>query len=321
MRSMPATAASCEKQAIALARAAAPSRLTRSCSPASSTIAAASAPLSPGRHDDARLPVGDDLRQPTDAGDDRCPAALGGLERDHPEPFATGRDDDDRAPLVERRHRSDAAEEGDALGRRRAKLAGERAVAGDLERELGDLLTGECKRLQQDVETLDRDQPAHGEEPRLGRGWRRLGTHLDAVVDDGERRAVETLGGGEVVGETGGDRDLPMCQPPDRPIGGCEESVRAELVEAVLRADADWIARERGGRKPEQVGVHEVGVHDRRVRAHELGKGERVEVEAKPALLDRDAARSQPRDELRRTRFALVQHEHAGIPAPRTERG
>src|SRR5205814_4949686 len=127
------------------------------------------------------------------------------------------------------------------------------------------------ERTQQDDVALDRDQPADAQQPRHATRIRtRLAVRLDAVVDDLEARAVEPLDLLEIAGEAPRDRDVGVGEARDRAVAEREAAVLAELVEAVLRRDADRHTRERTGQLAVDVGVDEVRVEDRRPGAREI---------------------------------------------------
>jgi len=56
-------------------------------------------------------------------------------------------------------------------------------------------------------------------------------------MDDLEGGGVEPLVLREVPGESGGDRDVDVGEPGDRPVGRRERPSVAERVEPVLRRD------------------------------------------------------------------------------------
>ena len=103
--------------------------------------------------------------------DDRRTPALLRLQRDHPEPLAARwHHDDRRSARTAAETRRHMAEEDDAVGCPRAQLEAQRAGSGDLQREPGTSRPRRRERPQQHVESLDLDQPADGEQPRLVAG-------------------------------------------------------------------------------------------------------------------------------------------------------
>jgi len=115
-------------------------------------------------------------------------------------------------------------------------------------------------------------------------------------VDDREGAGRKAFGLLEVAREPAGDRDLPRRQPRNGSVGGRDGPAGAELVEAVLAADAHRHARERRGRQPVEVGVEEVRVHDLRPvppdRRDEPAERARVGVAAQAQALHRHVPRT-----------------------------
>ena len=140
------------------------------------------------------------------------------------------------------------------------------------------------ERAQQDDVALDRDQPADAEQPRHVAGVRRgLAVRVDAVVDDLERLVVEALDVLEVAREPARDRDVHVREARERAVGEPEVRRLAELVEAVLRREAQRHARDGAGEQPVRVGVHEMRVQDRRPHAHEVrGRAGRTRPDRSP---------------------------------------
>ena len=98
----------------------------------------------------------------------------------------------------------------------------------------------------------------------------RLAVGVDAVVDDLEALVVEALHILEIPREAARDRYVHVREARERPVGETEIRRLAELVEPVLRREAQRHARDRAGEKPVRIGVHEVGVQDRRTLAHQI---------------------------------------------------
>ena len=114
---------------------------------------------------------------------------------------------------------------------------------------------------------LDRDQTPDDDEPRRTRQRQRWKAGLDPVVDDLEGVGVEPFALGEIAGEPGGDRDVDVREPSDRPVAKAEEATVAKRVEPVLRADADGDTGERPREEAVEVGMDEVRVEDVRAMA------------------------------------------------------
>jgi len=140
-------------------------------------------------------------------------------------------------------------------------------------------------------------------------------------VHDRERRAVEALGGGEVVGQAGGDRDLSVREAGCGAVGPRDEPVPAELVEAVLGRDAQRDTRGGAGGEPEQVGVDEMSVEDVRPASQQSRRHGRIEVEPHAPRLRRHSGSAHPLDELGRPWLALVQHDDARVEPARPQPG
>ena len=171
---------------------------------------------------------------------------------------------------------------------------------------------------------LDRDQPADAEQARrVARVRRRLAVGVDAVVDDLEALAVESLDVLEIAREPARDRDVHVRERRDGAVGETEVRRLAELVEAVLRREAHRHARRGSGEQPVRLGVHEMRVEDRRAHAHEVrdepDERDRVDVGAQRNRVERNAARRQRARELPRARLVLVQHQHPDVPAALAE--
>ena len=73
---------------------------------------------------------------------------------------------------------------------------------------------------------------------------RRLAVRRDPVVDDLEALLVEALRLRQVAREAARDRDVHVREAGDGPVAERERAALAELVEAVLRGEADGHARE-----------------------------------------------------------------------------
>ncbi len=170
---------------------------------------------------------------------------------------------------------------------------------------------------------LDRDQPTHDHERgALGRRSRRL-AWLDPVVHDLERPGSEPLRLLEVAREPARDRDVDIGQARNRPVGSRERARRAELVEAVLGADAHRHPRQPRRCEAVEVGVHEVGVDDRRVLladcAQDPTERQRTRRVADAHALERDAHLLHPAGELPGSRLVLVEQKEPDIPAALSE--
>ncbi len=181
-------------------------------------------------------------------------------------------------------------------------------------RQLGHIGPRELECAQQDVEPLDRNQPADRDEPRGGRCGRRLRSGFDAVVDNGEGVRGKTFGLDEVPREPVRDRDLRMGEARRGAVGGSDEGTRAELIEPVLRADSHRNTRERACWETKHVRVHEMCVENRRPLQGEPSRNGWVEVEAHSPKLRRHGPRAHRFGELIGAGLALMQHEHARVP-------
>src|SRR5437667_5031787 len=116
--------------------------------------------------------------------------------------------------------------------------------------------------------SLDRDQPPDTEKARLGaRVGARAIPRRDPVVDDDEPLLVEALGLREVMREALRDRDVDVRKRAHGSVGKPEEAPLAELVEAVLRREAERNAGHRARELPVHVCVYEMGVQDPRLTA------------------------------------------------------
>src|SRR5581483_7262096 len=161
-----------------------------------------------GLDEHPRLAVAHDLAEPADCRGDDGAGAFHRLEGDHAEAFAHRRDNDDGRALDRALYRRHVPEEADRvadaeLARERAQRRLERAAAGDVEPEPGQLLLRLGERAQQHDVALDRDEAADAEQARLAtvvRGGLAVG--IDAVVDDLETLPVEPLDLLEVARET-----------------------------------------------------------------------------------------------------------------------
>ena len=201
----------------------------------------------------------------------------------------------------------------------------ERAASGDVEAEVGELAPGERERAQQDDVPLDRDQAPDAKEPEpLAVIRRRLRPGLDPVVDDLERLLVEAFDVGEVAREPPRDRDVHRRELADGAVGHGEPLALAELVEAVLRRDADGDAGRRAGGQAVDVGMDEVRVQDRGPRAREVAgeaaERDRVDVAPDRERVERHAALPKRAGEVPRTRLMLVEHQEADVPAALAQR-
>ena len=171
---------------------------------------------------------------------------------------------------------------------------------------------------------LDGDEAADAEETRLGSlVRRRRPVRRDPVVDDLEVLLLEALRVGEVLREPLRDRDVDVRERSDRPVGEPEPAALAELVEAVLRRQAQRYASQRArelaiGVRVDQMRVQDARAHASEVRSH-LAEGDRVDVGAEADVVERDAARAERVGELPRSRLVLVQHEEADVPAALAE--
>ena len=126
-------------------------------------IASASCSTSDGGDEQAGAAVLHDLGKPADGARDHGPPALHRLERDHPEALAERRHDDDLRALEDLTDALDVTEERDDVveaepAHRRAEVGLERAVAGDLERDAGEVAPSGGERVEEHVVPLDRDQ-------------------------------------------------------------------------------------------------------------------------------------------------------------------
>ena len=105
----------------------------------------------------------------------------------------------------------------------------------------------------------------------------------------------------------------------DGPVGEREAASLPELVEAVLRAEAERDPRERARHLPVDVGVHEVRVQERRPVADEVARqaqeGDRVDVGPERNRVERHAAPLELARELPGAGLVLVEHEHPDVPA------
>ena len=191
---MPEVACSGVNDSTARSRPASPIVAARGRSDASSTMRLGERLGVAGRNDETGLPVLDDLGQPADRARDHRTAALHRLERDHPEPLAERRDDDDRRLLDRPLHRRHEAEEAHGvvqpeLAHVRLQRGLERAVARDVEDELRDAQPRLRERTHEDEVALDRDEAADAEDTRHGPGVRLDAVpRRDPVVDDLEVR-------------------------------------------------------------------------------------------------------------------------------------
>ena len=161
----------------------------------------------PGRNEETRDAVLDELAQTADLGRNHRSCALHRLERDHAETFAHRGDDDDRGVLDRLLHRRDVAQETDRVPELELHCKGaqrrlQRTPSRDVELQVRNSAARCRERSQQHDVTLDRDQTTDAEQHRHGPG---VGTRrtvgLDAVVNDLEARAVEALHLFEVTGE------------------------------------------------------------------------------------------------------------------------
>ena len=136
-------------------------------------------------------------------------------------------------------------------------------------------------------------RPTHRRCGRAPRVRRRLAARRDPVVDDLEAVLVEALRLGEVVRQALRDRDVEVREAGDSPVGKRERAPLAELVEAVLRRDADRNRRQGACHQPVRVRVNEMRMQDvgplagevarqphERDRVDVAGDGDRVEVDA-----------------------------------------
>jgi hypothetical protein len=206
------------------------------------------------------------------------------------------------------------------------QLLGQRAqgrlqgpTPGDVELKPRHLPPRLRERAQQHDVSLDRNQPPDTEQSRLIAAIRlRRAVGVDAVVDDLEARAVETLDLLEVAGETTRDGNVRVRKARNRAVAQGETAVLAELVEAVLRRDAHRDTGERPGQLPVDVGVHEMGVQDARTASCEVPgepqERDRIHVRGKRDRIERNAARRQLAGEIPRTRLVLVQHQETHVP-------
>ena len=162
-------------------------------------------------------------------------------------------------------------------------------------------------------------RPTHSKPGHVTRVRPRLAVRLDPVVHDLEARAVEALDLLEVACEPARDGDVRVRETGNRAIAECEAAVLPELVEAVLRRNADRDAGQRTGELAVNVGVHEVRVQDPGSRACEITRnaeeGDRVDVGGERDRVERDAAGAQLAREVPRARLVLVQHQEAHVPA------
>ena len=92
----------------------------------------------------------------------------------------------------------------------------------------------------------------------------RLAVRVDPVVHDLEALVVEALDVLEIAREPARDRDVDVREARERTVGEPEVRGLAELVEPVLRREAERDAGDRTREETVRVGVHEVRVQDRR---------------------------------------------------------
>ncbi len=109
----------------------------------------------------------------------------------------------------------------------------------------------------------------------------------------------------------------------DKAVGKGEAPVLAELVEAVLRADARGDAGEGSGQLAVDVCMDEVRVQQRRAPAREVPRqpeeGERIHVGSQANGVQGHVLLAQCTGELEGAGLPLVQHQHPGVPAARSQ--
>src|SRR6266550_5171872 len=104
-----------------------------------------------------------------------------------------------------------------------------------------------------------------------------------------------------------------MREAREGAVGQAEVRRLAELVESMLRREAQWDARGRSCEQPIRVGMHEMRMQDHRSHTREV-RGEphernRIEIGTKGNRVERDAAGAQCSGEIPCTWLVLVQHE------------
>jgi hypothetical protein len=243
----------------------------------------------------------------------------------HPESLSHRRHHDRRGVLDRALNRRDIAEEANGvldaeLLRERAQCRLERPAAREIELQRRHAPTRLRECPQQDDVALDRDQPADAEETRHVPGVpARLAVRLDSVVHDLKAGTVEAFDLFEVARKPARDRDVRVGEARDRAVAEGEAAVLAELVEAVLRRDADRDSRQRPRQLPVDVGMDEVCVQDRRPHAPEVARDaeerDRIDVCGKRDRVERDSARAHLPREVPRARLVLVEHEKTDVPA------